>query len=57
MRRQALRFELPVAADEALAAFHHPYAYGAARKWPYQEHLDRLRNEQVISRIVRENFE
>ena len=23
-------FELPVAADEALAAFHHPYAYAAA---------------------------
>ena len=24
-------FELPVAADEALAAFHHPYAYAAAQ--------------------------
>jgi len=25
-------FELPVAADEALAAFHHPYAYAAAQE-------------------------
>jgi hypothetical protein len=24
-------FELPVAADEALAAFHHPYAYAGAQ--------------------------
>jgi hypothetical protein len=24
-------FELPVAADEALAAFHHPYGYAAAK--------------------------
>jgi len=28
-------FELPVAADEALAAFHHPYAYAAARGVAY----------------------
>jgi hypothetical protein len=28
-------FELPVAAGEALAAFHHPYAYGAAQGVAY----------------------
>ena len=28
-------FELPVAADEALAAFHHPYAYAAAQGVAY----------------------
>jgi hypothetical protein len=28
-------FELPVAADEALAAFHHPYAYAAVKGVPY----------------------
>src|ERR1700745_703889 len=28
---QGASFELPVAADEALAAFHHPYAYAAAQ--------------------------
>jgi hypothetical protein len=28
-------FELPVAADEALAAFRHPYAYAAARGVAY----------------------
>jgi hypothetical protein len=28
-------FELPVAADEALAAFHHPYAYAAAHGLAY----------------------
>ena len=28
-------FELPVAADEALAAFHHPYAYAAAQGVTY----------------------
>jgi hypothetical protein len=44
-------FELPVAADEALAAFHHPYAYAAARA-PRQG----FRGEQVIPRIVRKNL-
>jgi len=29
------RFELPVAADEALIAFHHPYAYAAVQKVAY----------------------
>ena len=28
-------FEVPVAADEALTAFHHPYAYAAAKGVPY----------------------
>ena len=28
-------FELPVAADEALTAFHHPYAYAAVKGVPY----------------------
>ena len=28
-------FELPVAADEALTAFHHPYAYAAVRRVDY----------------------
>jgi hypothetical protein len=28
-------FELPVAPDEALAAFHHPYAYAAAKGVAY----------------------
>ena len=28
-------FELPVAADEALTAFHHPYAYAAAQGVAY----------------------
>ena len=28
-------FELPVAADEALAAFHHPYAYAAVKGVAY----------------------
>lgn len=28
-------FELPVAADEALAAFHHPYGYAAAQGAAY----------------------
>ena len=28
---QGASFELPVAADEALAAFNHPYAYAAAQ--------------------------
>jgi hypothetical protein len=28
-------FELPIAADEALAAFHHPYAYAAAQGVAY----------------------
>lgn len=32
-------FELPVAADEALAAFHHPYAYAAVTKVADKEHL------------------
>ena len=35
-------FELPVAADQALAAFHHPYAHAAARGVACWEHLDRL---------------
>jgi hypothetical protein len=28
-------FELPVVPDEALASFHHPYAYAAAQGVPY----------------------
>ena len=28
-------FELPVAPDEALTAFHHPYAYAAVKGVPY----------------------
>ena len=28
-------FELPVAPDEALTAFHHPYGYAAVRGVPY----------------------
>jgi hypothetical protein len=32
---QGASFELPVAADEALAAFHHPYAYAAAQGVAY----------------------
>jgi hypothetical protein len=28
-------FELPVAADEALTAFHHPYGYAAVKGVPY----------------------
>ncbi len=28
-------FELPVAADEALSAFHHPYGYAAAQGVAY----------------------
>jgi hypothetical protein len=28
-------FELPVAADEALAAFYHPYPYAAVKGVPY----------------------
>ena len=28
------RFELPVAADQALTAFHHPYGYAAAHEVP-----------------------
>ena len=28
-------FELPVAPDEALTAFHHPYAYAAVRRVDY----------------------
>ena len=34
-RRGADIFELSVAADEALAAFHHPYAYAAAQGVAY----------------------
>jgi len=34
-RRQGASFELPVAADEALAAFHHPYGYAAAQGVAY----------------------
>jgi hypothetical protein len=32
-------FELPVPPDEALAAFHHPYAYAAVKKVTHKEHL------------------
>src|SRR5690349_9712629 len=32
---QGASFALPVAADEALAAFHHPYAYAAAQGVAY----------------------
>jgi hypothetical protein len=32
-------FELPVAPDEELAAFHHPYAYAAVKKTACMEHL------------------
>jgi hypothetical protein len=32
-------FELPVSPDEALAAFHHPYAYAAVKKAACREHL------------------
>ncbi|HEV2256139.1 MAG TPA: hypothetical protein VGS06_23570 [Streptosporangiaceae bacterium] len=31
----AASFEVPVAADQALAAFHHPYAYAAAHGVAY----------------------
>jgi hypothetical protein len=34
-------FELHVAPDEALTAFHHPYAYAAVKGVAYQEHLGR----------------
>ena len=34
-------FELRVAADEALAAFNHPYAYAGVKGVAYWEHLDR----------------
>jgi hypothetical protein len=32
-------FELPVSPDEALAAFHHPYAYAAVKRVTHMEHL------------------
>jgi hypothetical protein len=38
---QGVSFELPVSADEALIAFHHPYAYVAVKEVACKGHLDR----------------
>ena len=46
-------FELPIAPDEALTAFHHPYAYAAVRRVALGAPRQGLRSEQVIPRIVR----
>jgi hypothetical protein len=34
-------FELPVSPDDALIAFHHPYAYAAVKRVAYKKHLGR----------------